>query len=613
VKIKAETCQAMNDPDVTNVVPDASIRHSSSQLTAPTAHHEPKPILAILFPITLYIIGACEFFRWQISSNFDILIGDRGDARFVTFIHEHVYRSLTGHSPLLTPPFFFNQTQTLGYSDAFLLNQVIYAPLRLAGADPMLAVSLTAIILSAFAFLFFFLFLRKLGLTVAMASLASFIFTFPNNLYIKSGHLQHFAVYYIPVILYFGSVAIAGVHRRPIRACMLAAIAAGLYGLLFSTGYYMAWFCGLGLLIFIPIVAYTAWPQLRFWWKRGPARIRALGVAAIGGFFATLWIFAVIYVPVLSTGAHFDFNVYLSFAPTPIDIVNVGSENLVWSRLIRALHLIRDNRLGFIEVSIALTPTVQLLLLSSAILAFRSGFWPDDDTGRIRRALVLASAGVCLLLYLLTIKTHNLSLFRVLYAILPGASAIRVGYRCMIVANVFAAMAIGLTFDRVIKFAFSEHREWWRVGAVAAAACVLLLAGVEQINLARNSLFSRTFEREHLAAVRPAPRECRSFYAAPQANRDPYEVQIDAMMVALGQLRPTINGYSGLFPRGWDLYDTKSASYEEEATRWAIKRDITEGLCRLNVIEGTWAVLRGDPSLLCEAGDCTSHPSRGNR
>jgi hypothetical protein len=555
-----------------------------------------SPIFAILLPITLYVIGACEFFRYQIISNFDFLAGDRGDARFVSFIHEHVYRSLAGHAPLLTPPFFFNQTQTLGYSDAFLLNQLIYAPLRLAGADQMLAVSLAAVILSAVAFLFFFLFLRRLGLSVAMASLASFIFTFPNNLYLKSNHFQHFAVYYIPLILYFGLVAIEAVHRRPLLASLLAAVAAGLYGLLFPTGYYIAWFFGLGLLIFVPIVAYTAWPQLRSWWKRGAAHIRALGVAAIGGFTATLWIFAAIYMPVVVTGAHFNFSDYLAFAPTPIDVVNVGSVNLVWSRLIRSLHLIQDSRLGATELSIALTPIVQLLLLSSAILAFRPGFWPDDDLGRIRRALVLASASVCVLFYLLTIKTHNHSFFRVLYAFLPGASAIRDGYRSMVVANVFAAIAIGLTFDRIIRLALSEHRKWQRICAVAAVTCVLSLAAVEQINLARNSFLSRAFERKHLAAVRAAPGECRSFYAAPQANREPYEVQIDAMMVALAELRPTINGYSGVTPRGWSLWDTKSVSYEEEATRWAIKRGINEGLCRLNVIEGTWTVVLTAPT-----------------
>ena len=76
---------------------------------------------SILFPLTLYIAGFLVFFRWQILSNFDLVFGDRGDARLVAFLHEHVYRWLYVRSGLLSPPFFFDQTKTLGYSDAFPL------------------------------------------------------------------------------------------------------------------------------------------------------------------------------------------------------------------------------------------------------------------------------------------------------------------------------------------------------------------------------------------------------------------------------------------------------------------------------------------------------------
>ena len=162
--------------------------------------------------------------------------------------------------------------------------------------------------------------------------------------------------------------------------------------------------------------------------------------------------------PVLATGAARGFGDYLMFAPTPIDLVNVGRQNLVWSGLIRGLHLIRDNRLDNGEVSIALTPVVQILVASSAVLAFRRGFWPANDAGRISRALVIAGVVVCVLFYLLTVKTYSHSLFRLLYDVVPGAKAIRVGYRGMVVANLFAVTAIGLAFDRIIRSSLQEPR-----------------------------------------------------------------------------------------------------------------------------------------------------------
>ena len=258
---------------------------------------------SILFPLTLYIAGFLVFFRWQIFSNFDLVFGDRGDARFVTFIHEHVYRWLHGGVALLSPPFFFNQTKTLGYSDAFLLDQLIYAPLRLLGAEPLLALSLTAVLLSPIAYLFLYLFLRRLDVSVPIASLVALIFTFANNLYLNAGHLQHFAVYYIPIVAYCSLVAVSDVHRRPSLAYLLAVFGAGLYGLSFSTGYYMAWFFGFALLIFIPIVVCVAWPDVRAWWSMRPTRVLRLGIVASFSFLAALSIFVTIYAPVLATGA----------------------------------------------------------------------------------------------------------------------------------------------------------------------------------------------------------------------------------------------------------------------------------------------------------------------
>jgi hypothetical protein len=89
----------------------------------------------VLLAFALYVAGACVFFRQQIFSGFDLYFGDRGDSRMILFVHEHVYRALLG-SPFLSPPEFYNLKNTLGGSDAFLLNQVVYAPLRLLGADP---------------------------------------------------------------------------------------------------------------------------------------------------------------------------------------------------------------------------------------------------------------------------------------------------------------------------------------------------------------------------------------------------------------------------------------------------------------------------------------------
>jgi hypothetical protein len=51
---------------------------------------------------------------------------------------------------------------------------------------------------------------------------------------------------------------------------------------------------------------------------------------------------------------------YLAFAPDPIDIINVGIKNLIWSGEIQSLHLIGDHHLSYIEVSVIFTPIIQI-------------------------------------------------------------------------------------------------------------------------------------------------------------------------------------------------------------------------------------------------------------
>ena len=69
-------------------------------------------------------------------------------------------------------------------------------------------------------------------------------------------------------------------------------------------------------------------------------------------------------------------------------------------------------------------------------------------------------------------------------------------------------------------------------------------------------------------------------------------MQIDAMLVAQKIGIPTINGYSGNVPIGWNLLDSAAASYEQNARAWAAHRGIAAGLCRFDMVSGRFATVR---------------------
>ena len=175
---------------------------------------KPEAMLAC----ALYVGGACVFFRQQIFSSFDLYFGDRGDARLILFVHEHVYRALLGETSFLSPPEFYDLKNTLGGSDAFVLNQLVYAPLRLLGADPYLALFLSMLLLSALAFIAMCgLLTRRLGVPLALAAPVALLAIFPNNLFEKTAHLQKFAIYFAPLLAWWMFHGVAEIHRQPGR------------------------------------------------------------------------------------------------------------------------------------------------------------------------------------------------------------------------------------------------------------------------------------------------------------------------------------------------------------------------------------------------------------
>src|SRR6516225_6376142 len=262
-----------------------------------------------------FALGFVIFFRAQIFSRFDLLFGDRGDTRFVLFIHEHLFQAMRGRSDFVSPPFFYNVRGTLGFSDAFLLNELIYAPLRVLGADPYLALLFTIMVL------------------------ASILFTFANNLYVNANHLQLFAIYYVPIVAYLSVYANIWVHKNKKRSLIAGGAAGLLYGLLFSTGYYVAWLFGLALLIFTPIFVFLSWRAVRTWFLTDPTRIGVLALVFLDGFVIGIIPFALIYGPLLKSASARDFSEYLFFAPTFPDVANLGA-NFVWADFLDKIGLV---------------------------------------------------------------------------------------------------------------------------------------------------------------------------------------------------------------------------------------------------------------------------------
>ncbi|MCU1360699.1 MAG: hypothetical protein JWN99_1988, partial [Ilumatobacteraceae bacterium] len=203
-----------------------------AQLAAP-----PIVVQAILS----WIPGGLIFFRAAFKSGFNRIGGDNGDARLVIVLHEHWVDVFRGRVSWTSPPFFFPAKGTLGYSDTFFLNQVFYAPLRVAGLDEYLAFEWTAVLLSVVGFVAMFVIVRHwIGSNWFTAFALASTFTFANNLYIKAAHPQMYSVYWLPVLVLIGLVALRAETRS--AQCAWGAVGGVVLGLLLFSTYYMGWF-----------------------------------------------------------------------------------------------------------------------------------------------------------------------------------------------------------------------------------------------------------------------------------------------------------------------------------------------------------------------------------
>jgi len=124
---------------------------------------------------------------------------------------------------------------------------------------------------------------------------------------------------------------------------------------------------------------------------------------------------------------------------------------------------------------------------------------------------------------------------------------------------------------------------------------ILALLMLEQVSLTQPNMLSRADEHARLGHIPQAPATCGSFFANDEETQPWYTVQIDAMMVAITQGLPTLNGYSGFMPPTWDLHDAKSPDYVSAATKWASERNILASLCRLDIRSGNWAAATTNP------------------
>jgi hypothetical protein len=369
---------------------------------------------------------------------------------------------------------------------------------------------------------------RALGVSPLAAASAGALFAFcgPRLAEAASGHYQLYPQFWTPLALL--CIALATGPGRLGSRRVAAGLVAPCLALQLWSSFYLGWFAVLAL-PFAVLLA-LALPGAR----AAIGRARPLGPALLaGGAVAALLLapLASAYLEVASSVGLRSFDEVM--VPPPKRWLYPGDASMLYGAL--AVHPIFMGIVPYSGHALGFGPLTSVLALV--------GF----GLGRRQRWLVVLAA-TALVLMLLTTRVGDATAWRLVFAWVPGAGAIRAVARVALLVAIPVSLGVALALDRL------RARIRRPASGAALAAGVGLLCLAEQAKY--HPSFDKAWNRSAIRSVAVAvdPQACEAFhYVAIGGVFQPWKYSLDAMWASLEAGVPTVNGYSGSHPPGWQL------------------------------------------------------------
>jgi hypothetical protein len=520
--------------------------------------------------------------------DFNLVPGDLGDSRLMVFTLEHWFSVFRGQESFYSLRMFHPDPLALAYADGLFLFGIPYSALRALGLDYFTSYQLLLVFLTAVGYIAWLALLRRgLRLRASIAVLGAILLTSLNALQVQADIGKLTAVHFFPLLIWLLWLSVEA--KAGLSATLAAAgFAAGL-GLLFFTSYYPAWFLFFTLILFAALAflveAFLLGPRIALSgfrrilggrWQQLSLAVVVL-LLSLAPFFAT-------YAPLVASDASRQFSLVLEFTPTIQDVINVSPLNYIWSPVLRALAFDFRNR----EVQMGSPILVALLALITALAlarrVHRQGW--RDVSGRDRLLVLLAATALAIVV--ISVKVNEVSLWYLVYRVVPGASALRaLGRILMIVDMIFIVLAICGLDDALSIMSSSRRVGAWYLTAGAAFIAAALVA--EQVNAATFRL-DKASQLSFMRRVRAPEAGCDAFYINHVAVDDlPIGYyQLDAIMIGMQLRIPTVNGYSGIEPHEAFRLAPMGVEYKYQILDWLQGRGATEGICELALRTSTF-------------------------
>ncbi len=549
-----------------------------------------KQYLQTIFVLTILLICEVFFFRNVIGVNNEFLIGDRGDGRLTTLLAEHWWNFFIGNEQLAELSMFYPQADVLGYTDLFLGFGLVHSIFRFIGYNIFLSYKYSLILFHLVGtFSMYYLLKCKFNLNAFCSLLATITFCFSSAYAIHFYHTQLNAVSFLPIllILFIGFIQNYNISlKRNIYALSFITW----FVLLSYTAWYIALFTSIFCLIYIIvfyIITKIKKPQLlSLILKKVITQWRIFIVYVLYTF--VLYIpFIYIYFPVFKHSTGYPYSVSLYYSPKLIDLLNVGSSNLVLGNFITQTNIFSRE----LELKIGFSIIIFLMFFYLSFIQLKKLI---KKTITIKDIL-LCSTIVCTIITILCVIrfTDRFSGWWFLYTLLPIVRSVRAISRFIFWLSFPVAIVISICINKYFDFKEKETKIF--------SLFLIILVFISNINTnGISSDWSYLSETDFINNVKEPPKDIKSFYIG-HSNTSHIKYsgytsdikQLDAFEIANYYKIKTINGYSGLIPPfPWNgIRMINSENYEKSVYAWVLKHKLTN-VYMYNIDTNDWEMLQ---------------------
>lgn len=506
------------------------------QLTASNAESLHRKSLAVLTPIIFFAVAFVAV-PWLQFRNLEFMPGDIGDARLNNYFLERVFLWVTGKSDSFwNMDFFFPFPLVGGFSENHFGSALSYVVPRLFTVPPDTSFQLWFLFGYVFNFFAAYYALRKLRIGTFGAAIGGVIFAFALP---TSGHAGHAQLHYrwaLPLSVVALIRFLEGKNPKWL----------GVSFLLVVFQFYIGIYSGFFALLLVSSIFSVHFVTRFTWFRRSkrqintsPQNLRMTNKKSLMPAFAlssagvvALWMLFAPYLQVsrLYSGSR-SWEEISSMLPRPSSYL-IADHSTLWSTFSSNFSDIPMRHEH--QMFIGLIPLI--LLAMGAFLAIR-----------LKHSSSMAILGGGFFVVVFSIFINGASLWFLVHQ-LPLVSVIRavtrVDQTLLFVAAYGAAFYVNWLLSRLNPKFLTQLLVGTLIGVLLIAE-----AASGRIGVSEKVEWRERVDNLVVSVPEGLPTDSVLFFA--QTNPPWFAAEIDAMWASLLSGRPTLNGYSGIFPPGW--------------------------------------------------------------